>query len=63
MAVEAAAAGLTRHELLVQLVREREDTLMATETDWYEGRLSTVKVLDADAVATLIEEVLGLAGH
>lgn len=56
-----AMAGLSLHDLLVVLVRERENDLFTTNTDWYEGGLTAHKVLDADAVASLIEEVLTLA--
>lgn len=55
-----ALADLSRHELLVQLVRAREHLLMTTEYDWYEGGMKPYKALDADAVAYLIEEVLEL---
>lgn len=55
--------GLSTHDLLVQLVREREDSLLTTEEDWYEGGLNSRKALDAEAVANLIEEVLEVAGY
>ena len=54
--------GLDRHDLLVQLVRQREDDLMRTTLrGMYGPDVVEEKVLDADAVATLIEEVLELA--
>ena len=49
MATREALDGLTRHDLLVQLVLTREEDLVKNGT------------LDAAAVAHLIEEVLLLA--
>lgn len=50
MPLNEAVEGLSAHDLLVQLVRERESVLLRDA------------VLDADAVAYLIEEVLDGVG-
>jgi hypothetical protein len=64
---EDVLAGLSAHDLLVQLVRERENQLITTESDWGlndkgDEQRYDYKVLDADAVASLIEEVLDGVG-
>jgi hypothetical protein len=64
---EDVLQGLSAHDLLVQLVREREADLMSETSDWGldqhgDERRYDYKVLDADAVASLIEEVLDGVG-
>lgn len=44
--------GLSLHDLLVQLVRVHEDSLMVEDPQ------SHMRMIDADAVADLIEEVM-----
>lgn len=64
---EDVLTGLSTHDLLVQLVREREDQLFTETSDWGlnkngDEQRYDYKVLDADAVASLIEEVLDGVG-
>ena len=56
MSTRQALEGLNRHDLLVQLVRERENQLL--DIGW-PGEDTTI---NADAVASLIEEVLDTVG-
>jgi hypothetical protein len=64
---EDVLTGLSTHDLLVQLVREREGSLFTETSDWGlnsrgDEQRYDYKVLDADAVASLIEEVLDGVG-
>ena len=61
--VRSSLEGLSRHDMLVQLIRAREGDLMETTEDYgYGGERFLYKQINADAVAYLIEEVLALVG-